>query len=265
MELNYYQIEQYIQGELSGKELLEFEVLLQKDEALRKKVNFYQYAESILTKEQTATDVDADKMAKINPILEEMRNQYFINKTKETEPPTKETKPKPSTIKRLLPYAALAAAAAMLIFFALPFLQNKSNTEIAEANFKLYPLGINQMGGDDLDQVFKQAQSNYNKGNFEEANKQFSIFLTENPKAPEVWLAKGCAAFKSDETDTALESFNKVIEIDDSGISHPNANWYLALCYLKKDDRDKAIHHLKKIKEEADNYKEAKRLLRKLE
>lgn len=267
MEIDHYKIEKFIQGELKGEELIEFEALIEKDEALQKKVNFYKYAVSVLSEKQETTQADEDKLAKINPILSQLRDKYFIDKTKtiETEISKKETKSKPALIKRLLPFAALTAAAAvLLIFFFLPQMKNQANPEIAALNFKPYPLNTNPMGGENTVKLFEDAQRNYNSGRFEQANKQLTDFLNEIPDAPEVWLAKGCTAFALNDVNTALASFAKVIEIDDSGISHPYANWYLALCYLKKDDPTKGINHLEKIKEGEDNYKDAKRLLRKL-
>lgn len=257
MQIEHYKIEQYIQNELTGNELLEFEELLEKDEELRKKVNFYQYSMSVLSENKPSTKSDEEKIAQINPILEEFRDQYFINKTTKTKITKEESKPKSRVVKLLLPFAALAAAAALLIFFLLPQLQSQSNSQIAEDNFKIYPLG-NQMG------EFEETIKNYTIGNFEEADKQLSNRLKELPDSPDLWLAKGCTKFELDEINEAIYSFEKVIEIDDSGISRPYAHWYLALSYLKKDDPEKAIHHLNKIKEGADNYSDVKRLLRQL-
>jgi len=165
MKIDHYNIEKYIQGELSGNELTEFEASLEKDEALRKKINFYQYSMSVLSKNKALTKVDKDKLTKINPILDELRDKYFINKAAKTDIPQEETKSKPTVIKRLLPFAALTAAAALLAFFFLQPLQNPPNPQIAENNFKIYPLGT-QMGK--LEETIK----NYTNGNFEEADKQ---------------------------------------------------------------------------------------------
>lgn len=254
MQIDNRNIEKYIQGELNGNELTEFEAALKKDEALQKKVHFYQYAMSTLSENKVYTKEEVDKIAQINPLLEEMRNKHFINKTTITETPQKDAKSIPTIVRRLFPLATLAAAAVLIIFFFLP----------QEPKFEPYPLSYNPMGPD-TDKLYKKAIVNYKDKNYQEANKLFDTFLNENPKAPEVWLAKGCALFKLNNINEALISFEKAIEIDDSGISHAYANWYIALCYLKKDNREKAIHHLKKIKEETDKYLEAKRLLRQLE
>jgi len=263
MKIDHYNVEKYIQGELTGTQLAEFEASLEKDEALREKVHFYQYAMSTLAKNKVYTKAEEEKIAQIQPTLDELRDKYFIKDTAETKIPQEEIKPKQSITKRLLPYATLAAAAALLIFLFLPQLQNQPNPAIADRNFKSYPLNT-KMGVDDTAILFEKGKNNYKKGNFKEAYNQFETFLKENPKAPEVWLAKGSATFKLDDINTAINSFEKVIEIDDSGISHSYANWYLALCYLKKDNPEKAIHHLKEIKEGEDNYTEAKRLLQKI-
>ncbi len=259
MEIEYNNIEQYIQGELTGKELLEFEASLEKDEELRKKVHFYQYAMSTLADNKVYTKAEEEKIAQINPILSELRDQYFMDKTAQTDTSTKEAIPAKSTvIKRWFPLAALAAAAALLIFFLLPQLQNQSNAKIAANHFKAYPLG-NQMG--DLEETIK----NYNKGNFAKADQQLTDLLKELPNSPDLWLAKGCTKFKLNDIDEAINSFEKVIEIDDSGISQPYANWYLALCYLKKDDRKKAMYHLNNIPKGSDKYNEARDLLQQLQ
>jgi len=257
MEIDHNNIEKYIQGELNGNELIEFEALLKKDETLRKKIAFYQYSMSVLSENQISTKAEEEKLTEINPILEGLRNKYFINKAAKTEIPEEEPKSKPGLIKRLFPYVALTAAAAILIFFFLPTLQKRTNLEIAENNFKIYPLGT-QMG--ELEETIK----NYNNGNFEEADTQLTARLNELPNSPDLWLAKGCTTFVLDNINVAISSFKKVFEVDDSEISHPYANWYLALCYLKKDELENAIHHLKEIKEGADNYTEAKRLLKQL-
>jgi len=221
MEIDHYNIEKYIQGEFTGTELVEFETSLEKDEALRKKVNFYQYAMSSMSENRASTKTDEVKLAGISPILDELRNKYFINKTAETVIPQDEIKSKSPIIKRLLPYAALAAAAALLVFLFLPQLQNQPNPKIAERNFNPYPLSTNIMGDNDADKLFKDAQRNYTNGHFEEANKQFTSLLKEIPAAPEVWLANSCSAFKLGNINVALNGFEKVIDIDESGIYHP--------------------------------------------
>lgn len=259
MEIDYNNVEKYIQGELTGNELAAFEVSLEKDEALQKKVHFYQYAMSTLADNKIYTAAEEEKIAKINPILAELRDQYFIDKNAQTETSTKEAiQPKSTVIKRLFPLATLAAAAALLIFFLLPQLQNQSNVEIAANNFEMFSLD-NRMG--DLEET----QKNYINGNFVEAGQQLTDLLKELPNSPDLWLAKGCTKFKLNEIDEAINSFEKAIEIDDSGISHPYANWYIALCYLNKDDRKKAIHHLNKIQKNMDKFSEAKQLLRQLQ
>jgi hypothetical protein len=52
---------------------------------------------------------------------------------------------------------------------------------------------------------------------------------------------------------------------DNNNLFIETAKWYLALCYVKTDEREKAIQHLEAIKSEGGIYKnDAKKIIRKL-
>jgi len=261
-------INQYINGELRGAALEEFEALLKTDNDLLKEVEFYKKVDKALIVNE---EVESNKNLKA--LMTNLGKSHIQNKTVETTLQTKEgektTKAeilseKKSMLKRLSPFVVLAAAAALLLFLFLPSLQKKSNLEIAENHFKMYELNDRILGTKDLDSIYNRAKINYGNGNLQEANDQFTTYLNEIPDIPKVLLAKGCIEYKLGDTTTALKNFQKAIDIDKGGIYHSSAYWYMALCYLKNDDSQKAIKQLENIKEGQDYFKEAKELLRKL-
>jgi hypothetical protein len=77
-------------------------------------------------------------------------------------------------------------------------------------------------------------------------------------------LLNGVSNFEEKKYPEAKQSFTKVIN-DDSNLFVETAEWYLALCYLKTDERDKAVKQLNIIKKEGGIYgDDAKKILRKL-
>lgn len=264
-------ISQYINGELSGTALKQFEALLEKDTALQEEIQFHIEVEQALSIKK---EVDSNKNLKsflsdlgkthIQNAPEKKPEQVAEDGGKEIIANTEFFDENKSILKKLNPYWLFAAAAALLLILFVPSLQKKTNPEIAANYFKPYQLNDEVMGDDDISVVYKNAKRNYAKDNFKEANNQFAVYLRAEPNAPKVWLAKGCADFKLDDFDAALYSFKKTIETDESGIYHANANWYLALCYLKKDNPEKTKHHLQNIQQGDDYFDEAQKLIRQL-
>ncbi len=265
-------INKYINGELTGSALSQFEALLKEDKALAEEVQFHKEVDKTL-----AIHEEVESNENLKSLLKDLGKTHIQNKPLERVDSSTQTKeaeiianpeifpenePK---IKNLNRYAWLAAAAALLLFLFVPNMLKKSNPDLADHHFKLYQLNDTEMGNGNMDQLYKKAKANYADGQFKEANVLFREYDQAKPNVPKVWLAIGSAEFKLNELDAALLSFQKVIEMKDSEVYHPQAYWYLALCYLKKDEAQQAIHQLKKIKEGQDFYSEAKRLLKKLQ
>jgi len=264
-------INKYINGELRGTALEEFEALLKKDKALQEEVQFHMEVDKTLVIHE---EVENNKNLK--SLLSNLGETHIQDKAADVTKTVAQKKQaeiiaNPEIfkenewkIRKSIPFALLAAAAAFLLFMFLPSLQKQSNLEIAESKFQLYQLNDNVMGEENTSKIYEEAKRNYYNGNLKKANQQFNSYLQEIPNAPKVWLAKGSTEFKLGDIDTALNSFENVIKMDESGIYHSNAHWYLAMCHLKKDNTEKAIAELKKIQKGQDYYKEAQDLLNQL-
>jgi len=264
MELNKtdINIEKYILGELSEEALNEFEAQIEKDEALQKKVNFYQYSDSVLydklSRKKDTNDVNAEFIAN----LDKLGNKYFPKEVaNELNPTTEEvqelTTGKPPIIKRLLPFATLAAAAALLVFLFLPGKNNKLYENFFEPE-KL----ISQQSLPDNTSNFEKANELYKSENYKEAKVLYEKSLIEKPNDAWALVYKGCSEMELNQINQAVSSFQQLA--DQHNDFADIANWYLALCHLKKGDAAQSTNLLKRISKNDKHYEKARQLLKEL-
>lgn len=264
-------INKYINDELNSTELKDFEELLENDKALQEEVQFHIEVEQALSINE---EVESNKNLK--SLLGNLGKTHIQNtpggkpeqvaaaKRKEITANPEIFDEHESILKKLNPYWLFAAAAALLLILFVPSLQQKTNTELAANYFQPYQLNDEVMGEDNISTVYKEAKRNYAKNNFKEAKDQFAVYLKAEPNDPKVWLAKGCCEFKLDEIEAAISSLRKIVNMVDGEIYHPTAHWYLALCYLKKDEPEKTKSHLQSLQQGDDNYDKAQKLIRQL-
>jgi len=255
MEVNKNEInlDKYIQGELTGNDLKEFEALLEKDEVLKQKADFHQYADTVLhDKLGEANKIDPA----LKSIIENLGDKYFVEEeiTNEKEIIQEEKVAKPSIIKRLLPFATSAAAAALLLFLSLP--------NQFDRHFDLLKVK-NSQSSTTISNDFEKANERYKSKNYKDAIFLYDKSLTENSNNPYALQYKGCAEMELDQIDKAINTFQQLAtqHIDFKDL----ANWYLALSYLKKGEEQKAKNTLKFIsKDDKEYYEKAQQLLKEL-
>jgi len=103
------QVNRYINKELSGVELAEFEALLKNDNALQKQVEFYKDVDATIT----ASANSKKDFGKIANLLDDLGDEFIIGEVKIEEPIlTSTTQPKAtkSIIRYLIPLTVAAAA-----------------------------------------------------------------------------------------------------------------------------------------------------------
>jgi len=274
MELNEKTIEinQYINGELSGNALTKFEALLQKNKALQEKVNFHKDVDAVLLENMTPVNEFIEEEALLMPTLNDLGQKHFLENREATqteidlkEKPPATPKPiavaKPTLVKRLVPMALLAAAAAMLLFVFAPFKGNFDNTELANNNFKPFSLET-VMSKEDNPSIKDKARKAYSDKQYKESIPLIEKWLIDSPDSPKAWLAKGSAEYELNKLDEAIISFEQVT-------GNPSFNalayWYLALAHLKKGDKQQAKAALMKIEKGEENYEKGQELLKKID
>jgi tetratricopeptide (TPR) repeat protein len=111
---------------------------------------------------------------------------------------------------------------------------------------------------------FTLALEFYNTNDYANAARFFNKVVESNPKDMQSVLMSGVSNFEDQKYPEAKNSFATVIK-DNNNLFIETARWYLALCYIKTDDKDKAISQLKLITDENGIYsKNAGKILRNL-
>jgi len=264
MEYDYKQIEKFIKGELSEAELKKFKEELNTNAELKKEVMLYQDVEISLSEIFKYEKEDKTLKATFNEFGKKYALEYSTNKEETQvdnagvllETKVEEATNRPTITRRLFPLAALAAAAALLLFLFNPFTNQVSPTQLAEQNFTPYQLDA-FMGDDNNTEIeWKNAVKYYRAEDYENALQNFNIFLQSNPNNKEALLAKGNAQLKLNQTNAAIQTFQQV------GNNSEAAKWYLALAHLKNDEVKKAKPFLQSLTGKATYGKKAKALLK---
>ncbi len=251
------QINQYIGGDLAGKELLDFEATLADNPSLQEQVNFYKTIDDTLNATLSYQKED-EEMA---PLLDSLADEFIIGNTsteansiheKEIIKPSKISDKKPM-IRWLIPVTGLAAAALVLLML---FPAGEQNSGILADNYyALYELSFAVRGEtNDLSKAGKL----YHNQNWEAA---LSIF-NQHPENLKAQIAKGNCEYQLKQYDKALLTFQKVA--DGNSAYAASAAWYTALCFLQTDRTTEAQTYLKKVTDQSKYHQQAKELLSKL-
>jgi len=247
------QINKYLTGELSEADVTNFEVLLQKDEALRQQVAFYKDLDDTLSA-TAKSEKDFDKIA---DLLDNLGNEYIVANSSDNEVVKQNTtietkKPQASIIRYLFPIAAAAAA-----FFLLPmlFTGDVSPQELANKNYKVYEANFSTKNTvTDL----SKAEQLYN-------NKQWAVardLFMKYPNNTKAQITKGNCEYQLQKYDDAIATLLPIAAANND--YSESASWYLALSYLQKDDKAKAFDALENITNGSSYYNKAQKLLKKL-
>lgn len=241
-----YFIERYNAGEMTDTEQVWFQKELEGNEKLRNEVNLRKRTEEILKK--------PDVISLRNKLSQIEKNR------KESNTPVK--KPGRSAV---LKYAAVVTTMVVIGSIALFSGGKMSGDEIINHYYKAYqPPSVERSVKSAPDADFTLALEFYNIRDYKNAAVYFNKVLESNPKDMQTVLLSGVSNYEDQKYPEAELSFNKVID-DNDNLYIETAEWYLALCYIKTDEKGKAITQLQSIKNEGKFYaKDAKKIIRKL-
>ncbi|MCX6254105.1 MAG: tetratricopeptide repeat protein [Bacteroidia bacterium] len=244
IDLSYF-IERYNAGEMSDAEKQWFRKELDGNEKLRNEVNLRKLTDEILK----------------NQAVISLRNKLSeIEKRRESNIPVRKSR-KPAYLK----YAAVIAGLVLIGSIAVLSRKNLSSEEIMNRYYKAYePPTSLRSGQIETNADFTLALEFYNTQDYEKAAILFNKVLESNPKDMQSVLLNGVANFEGKKYPEAKQSFVKVID-DDNNLFIETAKWYLALCYIKTNEREKAIQQLEIIEKEGGIYRnDAKKVTREL-
>jgi tetratricopeptide (TPR) repeat protein len=241
-----YFIERYIAGEMSETEKQWFEKELDGNEQLRNEVSLRKRTDEILKNQDVMS----------------LRNKLNAIENKRS---MTTTTPIRYRIPVQIRYAAVITA--LVIIGAVTFIPGKSlnNDEIMNRYYKAYePPTSNRSATSGADADFTLALEYYNTHDYNKAAILFNKVLESRPNDMQTVLLNGVSNFEEKKYPEAKISFGKVID-DKNNLYIDQAQWYLALCYINTNEKDKAQSLLTIISKEDGIYKsDAKKIIRKL-
>ena len=244
-EERYIKFEQYLNHELSKEALKAFEEELKSNADFKDDFEIYIALESSLGSKFK----NEEEEKKLRKTLADLGSRHI----KQHENDKKETKIIPLFRYRNL---MVAASIALLIGF---FIFNNGNPvygDFAKHNtLELVVRGENN-------EAISLAEAAFNSKNYEEALKQLTILSNSYPNDPEINLYLGICQLELNNYVEAAIVFNEIIE--GNSVYESKAIWYKALNFLKQKKFKESKEVLKTIPESAEEYPQAKKLLKKL-
>jgi tetratricopeptide (TPR) repeat protein len=242
-----YFIERFNSGEMNEAEKTWFMKELENNEKLRNEVELRRKTDIVL---------------KSNKVIE------LRNKLSEIERKRAAEKPVKNAVKRIsFKYAAIITGFILVGSITLYYFNGRSLTtdEILNRFYKSYEVTSPSRSQQAiLNSDYSTAVEYYNIHDYRNAALYFSKVLDTDPRYMESAMLHGVSNFEIKNYPEAENSFNKVIDNDDN-LFIEDAQWYLALCYLKTGEQEKATYQLNSISKSESIYRsDAKRILRKM-
>jgi tetratricopeptide (TPR) repeat protein len=246
-QINYPEfIERYLDGEMTGQELVWFEKELDSSEWLQK--------ELILRKKVNEAILDEDIM-KFNDELDDAYAAYVHNGENSS-----------SRKKKIVIGGTVFASVVTALILILSLTGKQyTNEQLFERYYKTYPSNLTFRSADnELNPDLVLAMQLYENKNYTRALELFETILQTDPDRIGLNFYSGISRMEIKEYDQAGKSFKKVVD-DRYNMYMEQAEWYLSLCYLITNQDDKAVNLLEKIRNDRGYYHhEARKLLRQL-
>ncbi len=161
-------------------------------------------------------------------------------------------------------YAA-ASLVALLAVSATLYLQTP-RTISNDALFTEYYNSDNIVDQTRSDQNIVEAVIKFQQKDYAAASVLFKSILDKDNSNIAVWFYYGISNIETKNYDNSIKAFTTIINQDDN-LYIEHAEWYLGLCYLKNNQKDKAITQFALVASNPDNFhrQEAKNILEKLQ
>lgn len=237
--------DEYLTGRLSKEERLIFDDRLKSDPAFKKEFDTFKELSVFLeNKFETETGVFKDNLNKIS-------NAHFngVDAKLEEQPKNK-----------FFRYGQFAMAASVAIFIGVFIFNQFTNPAYGDYNsHEAIDITVRDTG----DSLSKKAEKAFNSGDFLEAESLFNRMLSKDSSNLELELYKSIALI---ETDQFGEADELLWGLSETNSAYKNkAKWYWALSKLKQKEFKECLKILRTIPEGAEDYKQAQKLLDKLQ
>lgn len=238
----YENIEKFLEGNLGGEELQQFEHKLKTDPEFSARVEDYR-----LAVKSVETYGGQKLKARLKQIhQEEIKSSITFNH------------------RELIRLAAIFIG---LLIVSVPLLYNYLHKSpdyhaLYEEHFNPYPDILSQRGTDQESQLLSEALSYYKNADYENAAELFEVLQNQDTGHQNLMkLYAGISYLGSNEPEKAETTFRKILAEDDSSFAG-QARWYLALSLLGRDRVEDAKLVLEQIADEKSyNHVKARKLL----
>jgi tetratricopeptide (TPR) repeat protein len=215
----------------------------------------------------TKLSAEVELRRKTDLILKQQDIMNLRNKLSSIEKQRKEVKIPAATASRA-GYIKYAAVLTALIVIGSIFIfkdRHMANDELVSKYYRGYePPAVQRSATTTLNANFTLALEFYNTDDFANAARFFSKVIESDPKDMQSVLLYGVSNFEDKKYPEAKKSFVSVID-DNNNLFIETAQWYLAMCYIKTDENEKARGQLQLIANEGGLYaKNARKIMKSL-
>lgn len=248
-EIDYVKfIERYLQGEMSREEIAWFEKELEGNENLKQELNL----------RKQVNDVLADKdMMDFKLQLDEIHQEIF-EVTEKSEYSLK-------IAYRKVYYAATTLAFLVIVFSFYLMNRNYSNEKLLLKYYNPQQEVVTFRSADPNQSQLSKAMDHYYKKEYKNAIAIFEELLTEDKSQIGLNLYSGIAHMEIEEYKEANQKFNHILEIQPNPFVE-SAHWYLGMCYIMTNERQKAAEQFSTLVKDKGYYsKQAKEILKRID
>lgn len=240
-------IERYLRGEMIPDELNWFEKEIEGNQQLRSEIELHKKIDLVLTDNE----------------LIELKNQLDLIH-QEIEEVTENGQGAIRKIYRRVYYSAAALVVGVLVFTMYLTNRNFTTQKLIDRFYEPEVASVTLRGTDSNKDLLAKAMHLYNNKEYGQAIEIFEAILQEDGSKIGLNLYSGISHMEIEKYDLANERFQRIIE------NKPNpfvesATWYLGMCYLQTEKKDKALEQFEVLADTDGFYrKDAKRILRRM-
>ena len=244
-------IEKYLDGELISEEKNSFENSMKNDDELRDLVNLH----SEVNKSILESDIHNFRNLLHDIYAKFSETRKFTSKEKDSG-------------KNFI-WHKISIAAALILIIGLGstyFFKHRLTTpyELYSRFYSPYQADVSIRSAGQTQNGLILAIQLYQKKDYNTAFEILGNLLSNNKNNPAIRFYYGITAMELNRYETAIYQMNELINNNGQPYSI-HAEWYLGLCYLKLNDKNKARHYFKKIVEDNSYYSSrAREILKKL-
>ena len=237
-------MEDYIHGNLSVAEREQFETEMATDEQLRQEVELHR---------QLISSVETESLRQL---LDQIHEKNFEAETKIVAMPRR---------RSYFPMAIAASVALLILAGWWVFNLQTSSPESVYAAYFTPAEGLPTTLGYSTNTDFAEGMVSYKLEEYAEALEYWQPLLEADPTNDTLNYYVGVTSLADEQSDSAIDYLTTVVNSEQSSF-RTSAQWYLALSYLKSDQREQAKSLLKDLANRDNPYQsQSSEILQKIE